>query len=108
MGFLPPRTQRGEFSHRFHEFHRFLGGGRFAGGKDTKGRISGVGSQGGFGLTNYDLLRHRRMFHIYYFGAARDNYEVRNEDYGFCSIYGEACDATRVLLGKDAKKVRGH
>jgi hypothetical protein len=25
---------------------------------------------------------------------------------GFCSIYGEACDATGVGLGKDAKKVR--
>ena len=25
---------------------------------------------------------------------------------GFCSIYGEAFDATGVLLGKDAKKVR--
>ncbi len=26
--------------------------------------------------------------------AALDNYEVRNENYGFCSVYGEAFDAT--------------
>ncbi len=44
-------------------------------------------------------------FSICYFGAARDNYELRNENYGFCSIYGEAYDATGVVLGKDAKKV---
>ncbi len=28
-----------------------------------------------------------------------------SENCGFCSIYGEACDATGVLLGKDVKKV---
>ncbi len=44
---------------------------------------------------------------IYYFGIAGglDKGEVRNENCGFCSIYGEAFDATDVLLGKDAKKV---
>ena len=28
-----------------------------------------------------------------------------SENCGLCSIYGEACDATGVLLGKDAKTV---
>ena len=28
-------------------------------------------------------------FTICYFGAARDNYEVRNEDYGFCCFVGD-------------------
>ena len=55
-------------------------------------------------MTNYDPFGFAQdRFNICYFGAARDNYEVRNEDYGFCSIYGEAFDATGVVLGKDAK-----
>ncbi|MCD6394468.1 MAG: hypothetical protein J7M40_13295 [Planctomycetes bacterium] len=57
-------------------------------------------------MTNYDPFGFAQdRFSICYFGAARDNYEVRNENYGFCSIYGEACDATGVVLGKDVKKV---
>ncbi len=32
-------------------------------------------------------------------GEGLDNCEVRNENCGFCSVYGEAFDATDVLLG---------
>ena len=57
-------------------------------------------------MTNCDPFGFaQERFNICYFGAARDNYEVRNEDYGFCSIYGEAFDATGVGLGEDVKKV---
>ncbi len=43
-------------------------------------------------------------FTIYYFGAARDNYEVRNEDYGFCSIYGEAFQPSRLASTRHATR----
>ena len=50
-------------------------------------------SQGGFGLTNFDPFGFAQdRFSICYFGAARDNYEVRNEDYGFCCWVGERCE----------------